>query len=154
MKCLRGIPDEESDQAELNERIRTWIRDSSGEDNRPSRTAKFPAQYQEQDETMSTRQHSRQTKAGTTQQSSHLTKREYVPRLVDGDDTKPEPFKIVESVVAMVIAPLSFPQVTDTCDRNPIEEIQSKIANFVPETMDNLRIHTQHFLASFENRAL
>ena len=142
MKCFRGISDEEADQAELNDRIRMWIQESSLEQNVSMFRTKFPLGNQDLNDQVldkSTSQPSCPLKKATVSE---------VPRLTDNKDT-PEPMKIVESVVAMVIAPLHF---SEGPEQNHLEEFQSKLANIVPETMDHLRVQTQNLLASFENR--
>jgi hypothetical protein len=139
-KCLRGIPVEDEDEAELNDRIRMWIQESTLQGDLPTRMAEFPADYQSIDaQVAETGKQPMQQKEAVHVQSP--------TRNVSIEDT-PEPMNIVETVVAIVIAPLNFP--SESLERNPVGEIQSKLANFVPETIDHLRIHTNKLFASFE----
>ena len=131
---------EDEDEAELNDRIRMWIQESTLQGDLPTRMAEFPADYQSFDaQVAETGKQPMQQKEAVHVQSP--------TRNVSIEDT-PEPMNIVETVVAIVIAPLNFP--SESLERNPVGEIQSKLANFVPETIDHLRIHTNKLFASFE----
>ncbi len=151
MKCLRGFSvDEDEDQAELNDRIRTWIQNSSSVDNQPIGIAKSSLEDREAGPTMQKPQHQVQPQQFISKQSNPE------PGIQIESKHSVEPLNIVESVVAMVIAPLNhLPQIVDHQDQNPLLEFQSKLAKIVPDSIENFRFHTQNLMAwkeSLENR--
>jgi hypothetical protein len=147
MKCIKGCSvDQDEDQAELNNRIRCWIQNSSSDYNQPKRLAKFPMEHQESGPTIKEPQH----------QLHHQVLRQQTipvpcipkPTFPNGIKDSVGAFDIVESVVAMVIAPPNhLPQTVDNEDNNPLHEFQSKIARIVPDSIEILRFHTQKLLA-------
>ena len=131
--------DEDEEKAELNDRIQKWIQDSSSDDNQPQRITKFPldpvpvqlALPQVQRQQMMPRQSNPESV------------------IVMESKNRAEPLSIVESFVAMVIAPLNqMPQLVDqdNYNNNPLTEFHSKLANIVPEGIENIRVHTQNLL--------
>ena len=126
--------DEDEEKAELNDRIQKWIQHSSSDDNQPQRITKFPLDP-----------------VPVQLALPQVQRQQMMPRqaesvIVKETKNRTEPLSIVESVVAMVIAPLSqIPQLVDH-DNNPLTEIHAKLANIVPEGIENIRFHTQNLL--------
>ncbi len=145
MKCIRGYScDDDEDQAELNDRIRTWIQNSAAVDSQPMRIVNAPLECEDSCNSAPTVQ-----KAYHQVQPQGLTSLQANPEpgnLIESNE-RSEPLNIVESVVAMVIAPLNHLPQLDHQDQNPLHEFQSKLAKIVPDSIENLRFHTQNLLA-------
>ncbi len=144
MKCIWGYSvDEDEDQSELNDRIRTWIQNSSSDENQPMRIAKPLVECKEPALTMQETQHQLQP-----QHSISSTQPDPEPGVLFESMEKGEPLNMVESVVAMVMTPLNHSlQIVDHQDKNPLIELQSKLATIVPDSIEHLRFHTQNLLA-------
>jgi hypothetical protein len=146
MKCIKGCSvDEDEDQAELNNRIRSWIQNSSSDDNQSKRIAKFPMEHKESGPTFKEPQH-------------QVLRQQTIPCIPEPTfPNEPKDSVGAFNIVAMVISPLNhLPQTVENEDNNPLHEFQSKIARIVPDSIEILRFHTQKLLAwkdSLDDRA-
>ncbi len=151
MKCIKRYSvDEDEAESELNDRIRTWIRNSSSEQNQPMCIGNIALEKNDSVLTKQKKHH----QAQPLQQS---VPRQSCPesQILIGSKNA-EHLTVVESAVVMVTLPINhLPQIVDP-QNNPLLEFQSTLAKFVPDSIENLRFHTQNLLVwkeSLNNRA-